>query len=413
MPNLPRKKDCCGCSACVDSCPKGAIALKEDSNGFLIPIVNHELCIECKLCERKCHILNQNKLVRAASLDIKTFAGWSTNKDIIKRSASGGVFGQLAWNFLNEPDTYVYGAAFAEDNTIKHIEIDSRNVLAKLQNSKYQQSDATGVYSLVVSRLKSGKKVLFSGVPCQIAALKTFIGTESKYPNLFTVEVICHGVPSNHLYRTAIKVYKAKRLVAYRHKHHGWGPSGNHPVYILSNGEEYSETEYAKDFLFRSYLNMNNIRESCHRCRYANLNRIADLTIGDFWGLEKSHRYDEYKNEMGTSIVLANTDKGLNMITTATQLNLIDCEWTDFLPMNNNLYQPQQPTVWNSGKYIKLIRLLPLNLQKVILQHGSSNPTINLWYWRLWKLFKFKHIKDIETYRGQALSRVLKELNQK
>lgn len=175
MPNLPNNTLCCGCAACVDTCKHDALRLSEDKDGYYNVVVDADKCVNCKLCEKKCHILQQSSLRRNDPKEAQTFAGWSLDEKIIRKSATGGIFAQIAYTMLHDGNTAVYGAALMDDSSVKHIRISCIDEIYKLQNSKYQQSYTVGVYRKVFSDLKSGVRVLFSGVPCQIAALYSFL----------------------------------------------------------------------------------------------------------------------------------------------------------------------------------------------------------------------------------------------
>lgn len=408
MPHLPTSKDCCGCGACADACPKGAIRLVEDHRCYYNIQVDSTKCVECSLCEKQCHILHPEMLIRSNPRQVKPLAAWSTNDELVKHSATGGIFAQIAANMLTEGNTFVYGAALQEDNTVKHIEISAIADLRKLQNSKYQQSYSVGIYALAKKRLKDGARVLFSGLPCQIAALYSFLKYRpSLLENLYTVEVICHGVPTNDLHRVALKAHGAKQILAYRNKEgRGWcGKQGNNNrlTYLDAKGHRFVVPVHQKDVLFRSYLSFNFTRQNCYQCTYADIHRVADLTIGDFWGWEKTPEPQKYEHYWGTSIVLPNTSKGTAMMQ-GKQLYTVPTTWEEFLPINQNLYMPTNVYDFKGYKYMPFLKHLPVCVRKVIYQGGFSNDFLNRFYVKaMIILFKCKRAKALQDKEQQSL----------
>ena len=400
MPSLPSINDCCGCAACVDICPKEAISLIEDKYCFYNIIIDRNKCIECKICENHCHILHPEKLKKSDPQKIKPYAAWSLNEDLIKYSATGAIFAQVAYNMIQEGDTYVYGAALLEDSSVKHIEISDISGLRKLQNSKYQQSYSVGVYNLVKKRLKTGSRVLFSGVPCQIAALYLFLNYNEKLTeNLYTIEVLCHGVPCNDIHRTSLKVNKASRIYAYRNKDgRGWdGKNGNNNriSYIGHDGNRFIIDSYQKDSLFRSYLTFNFTRPNCFHCPYSDIHRVADLTIGDFWGWKKTPNPEKYDNYWGTSIILPNTDKGRIMLE-GKSLHLVETTWREFLPINQNLYMPTNVYDFKGYRFMPIVKHLPMIIRNIVYQYGFSNTRLN-------NIFRFVISRIFEKKRNNAI----------
>lgn len=384
MPHLPTPKDCCGCGACVDACPKEAIRLLEDKNCYYNIQIDVSKCVECKLCEKQCHILHPEKLVRSNPQQVKPVAAWSLDDELVKHSATGGIFAQVASNMLAEDHTYVYGASLQDDNSVKHIEISDVADLKKLQNSKYQQSYSVGIYAQVRKRLKEGARVLFSGTPCQIAALYSFLSYRPAFiENLYTIEVLCHGVPSNDIHRVALKSHGAKKIIAYRNKvGRGWcnkNGNNNRLTYLNKKGEQFIVPTYLKDVLFRSYLTFNFTRQNCFHCPYADIHRVADLTIGDFWGWEKTPNPEKYENYWGTSVVLPNTPKGKEMMQ-GKLLHTVSTTWEEFMPINQNLYMPTNIYDYKGYKYMAFLKHLPVCIRRVIYQGGFSNSFLNKFY---------------------------------
>ena len=410
MPQLPSINDCTACGVCIDVCSHNAISMSEDKNCFYNISIDYDKCVECKLCESKCHILNQNNLIKHEPA-LQPLAGWSTNLEIIKNSASGGIFAQIAYDLLQEGDTYVYGASLQEDSSVKHIEVSSVEDLYKLQNSKYQQSQSVGIFKLVKKRLKNGSKVLFSGVPCQIAALYSYLGYNEKLlDRLYTIEVICHGVPTNALHRLGLKYNKAKRLLAYRTKEPlGWCfGANNRVVYELPNGISKSIKTLGNDFLFRAYLSFSFSRKNCYTCKYSTLKRVSDITIGDFWGFEKSKDYAKYGNYMGTSVILVNSPKGKQMIETNKNLYTVKARWKEILPLNQNLYMPTNRYIFNGYDKVYQLLKLPSPIRKMVFMNGSTNRYINKIYTiifnKLTKVKKAKTERDVQIELEKALT---------
>lgn len=373
--NLPTKAECCGCAACVDICPKGAISLQEDSGCYYNIKVDEDKCVGCRLCETHCHILHPERLKKSNPLDVQPLAAWSTDEERIKNSASGGIFAQVAYNMLSEDDnTFVYGATLLEDNSTRHIEISSVDDIALLQNSKYQQSVSTGIYKQVKMRLKQGARVLFSGIPCQVAGLYSFLGDDERLrEKLFTIEILCHGVPNNDLHRTALKVNKASRIVAYRNKEGiGWGGWSSRLTYLDHNGQKFIIQTYIDDSLFRSYLTCNFLRENCYQCHYADIHRVADMTIGDYWLWERTPNPDKYRNYWGTSFVLPNTAKGRQMMK-GPHLSTTDTTWREFMPVNQNLYMPTNAYEFKGCRIMPILKHLPTPIKNIIYRRGFSH----------------------------------------
>lgn len=381
MVELASINDCCGCAACVDSCNQGAIELIEDRNGFYFPKINDTQCVNCGMCIRACHILNPIKKVRT---DYKTnpYAAWSLDEEILKKSASGGIFAQVAYNFLKQEGAFVYGASIQEDSSVHHIEISSGNDLWRLQNSKYQQSNCTGIYKKVKERLKHGSYVLFSGTPCEIAALYIYLGNNKNLiEHLYTIEVICHGVPSNKIHRMGLKYSGAKRIVSYRTKSQGW-LNGNRLVYDFGNDDIRECSNRREDFVFRSYLSFSFSRKNCYQCPYASIHRTADLTLGDYWGYNK----DKYENYYGISLVLVNSLKGENIFINAENIYQIQTTWEECLPYNQNLFMPTNKQICIASDYIHSIEKLPHGFRKFIFQNGFSSRILDKVYTKIFNL---------------------------
>lgn len=297
------KKGCCGCTACMHVCPVKCIAMHEDEEGFLYPAIEKEKCIHCHKCEKVCPIRNTDNLNRKT----ETFVGYNRNEEIRKQSSSGGVFSVIA-EWILEQDGVVFGAAFDKNFEVHHIAVESKEELAKLRGSKYVQSRLENVYPEVKQYLEMDHKVLFTGTACQIAGLKKYLNKE--YENLYTVDVLCHGVPSPKIWRMYLEEMKRQynaliEKVEFRNKETGWK---NYSMNIEFSNKQYFCVRYFNDKYMRMFLENIDLRPSCYSCHFKGFPRISDMTIGDSWGIEKY--MPDMDDDKGTSTILVHSLKG-------------------------------------------------------------------------------------------------------
>lgn len=327
MIEISDKSDCCGCTACASICAHSAITMEKDALGFRFPKVNNDLCTNCGLCERICQF--KQSYNRFDNFDIsEIFLARFNDTTQLKKSQSGGVFYAIARNVI-QIGGIVYGAAFNEVWDVTHQRIDNQTDLEKLRMSKYVQSDMQGVFTSVKKDLSSNKIVLFSGTPCQISGLKSYIPIRLHY-NLYCIDIICHSVPSPQIWEDYIKYIKEKRKkgivdIKFRDKSFGW--HGARESFKYDDGSvEYRRTNNTL------YFKLLSIRESCTKCPYTNLKRVGDLTLGDFWGLPLDSKYED---NQGVSLVLVNSEKGVNLLNQISDCCIIE-------PGENyNFLQPQ------------------------------------------------------------------------
>lgn len=299
------KSECCGCSACFNMCPYETILMVADEKGFLYPQVQMERCIDCGLCERVCAF--KNKIYEEPKRFPKVYAVKAKDDDVRFESTSGGMFTLLSDLVLNNGGI-VYGVAFDENMKALHIRADSKEKRNLCRNSKYSQSDVNTVFSQVKQDLSEGREVLFTGTPCQTDALKTFlIGMNTD--KLVLMDIVCHGVLSPKLYRDFIDFIEAKRhkkVVGYKHraKDSGWGH--NEKVFFSDGTAEKNTTlmQVLKAIFYKNSA----LRDACYNCKYTNFSRPSDITVADFWGIEKCA--PDFKDNKGVSLVLLNTEKG-------------------------------------------------------------------------------------------------------
>ena len=301
---INNKADCCGCGSCVEICPRQCISFEEDVEGFWYPKVNMQECMECGLCEKRCPVINEYKV-----LDYAREAYGAYIKDDLARakSSSGGIFGAVAECVLLDGG-FVCGAAFDKEFQVSHIMINRLEQLDLLRGSKYLQSSNKGIYTQVKKKLVEGKTVLFSGTACQVAGLKKYLGKE--YEKLITIDVLCHGVPSPKLWKKYIdelSVFRRNRIddVSFRNKETGWKA---YSVKIDIIGGKSVYEKYPLNRYMRLFLSNICLRPSCHSCKYKSMERPSDITMGDFWGVDQ--KLPELDDDKGTSIIQINTEKG-------------------------------------------------------------------------------------------------------
>lgn len=307
MISVNDRTKCCGCTVCSIVCPYDAISMDTDSLGFLYPKVDSQKCRDCGLCERVCSLHGKYKCITEFSVP-EIFAARHKDETELMNSRSGALFVGLSDIVLSHNGS-VYGAAFDSSFCVQHIRATTSAERDRMRGSKYVQSDVTGIFSLVKSDLENNLQVLFSGTPCQIAALKSFLGYEKvDDSNLLYVDIICHGVPAPNVWKDYLDYiehkYNDKVLKAeFRDKkRHGW--SAQVESFLLEKQGWISRKSFA--YLFKRVIMF---RPVCSACRYSSMNRPSDITLGDFWGWEQNVP-DMNKDDKGVSLVLVNSTKG-------------------------------------------------------------------------------------------------------
>lgn len=312
------KVNCCGCNACGDACPKHAISFKPDDEGFLYPQVDAGLCVECGLCEKVCPILHPADGVERFEKP-RIFAAYAKEDAVRIDSTSGGIHSMLA-KAMYARGAFVGGAVYNEDHTVSQIIDANPERLSEIRSSKYLQSNAECVYKEIKARLKDGKEVFFCGTPCQIHALYKFLGNK-EYENLTTCDFICRGVNSPKVFLKYMEMLerqygsKAKKI-KFKAKKWGWH---NFSMRVnFENGREYCKDRW-HDLFFIGYLQAGNFtRPSCYQCHFKGFPQKSDITLADFWGIEKLDK--SMDQDKGTSLVMVNSEKGLRLFETIKDL---------------------------------------------------------------------------------------------
>ncbi len=329
------KSHCCGCSACSLACPVKAITMTADIEGFLYPKINKDICINCNICIKKCcfkasDTYNQkpqsseplnsdtkNFKIKAMQIpgsedkcsQIKCYAVKHKNDAIRRVSSSGGFFPALA-RYVIQNKGFVVGAAFDKNNTVCHRIINSVDEISLLQGSKYVASRIDNIYTDVKHLLEENKLILFTGTPCQNAGLLNYL--DKRYENLITTDLVCHGTPSPKLFFDYLRFIENKyrdeiKSVIFRDKIKGWHIEN---MTIFMNKNKYSRS-WQRDPYYLLFLKNYSLRPSCYKCCFAKHERISDITMADFWGIEKiKPQFDDNK---GTSFIIVNTPKGIEL----------------------------------------------------------------------------------------------------
>ena len=306
---VPNDK-CVGCSACANICPKQCIQMCPDTEGFLYPLIEQSRCINCGLCVKSCPVI-VNPLMPEVEMT-KAYAAISKNEPIRLESSSGGFFSVLSeWVF--EHDGIVFGAAYAEDFSVVHCAATNMEDMRKLRTSKYSQSVIGDTFQQVRKFLREDKYVLFSGTPCQVAGLQSYL--KKPYERLILVDMICHGVPSPRVWENYLTYRKNKdapfseiRAINLRDKKTGW------PDYSIlfeyMDGTIYSLKGNQDPFL-RGFLHDFYLRPSCYECSFKGIARQSDFTLADYWGIER--QFPEYYDGKGTSLLFLHSQKATNI----------------------------------------------------------------------------------------------------
>ena len=301
------RKHCTGCGACADACPAACISMEISDEGFIFPVVDKSRCSGCGACGRVCHALNPPEKRSPA----KAFAAWAKDDSVRTSSSSGGVYSVLG-EYVLANGGRISGCRFDGDMVLKHELCGQPGGTARFRGSKYVQCFTDGIYRKIRESLSGGGTVLFTGTPCQVAGLRTYLGRP--YDNLTTCDLVCHGIPSQKIFRSYLERHRLspdpdKSVIAFRDLN-GWG---DFYIRILERGDVTWRSDDTNNEFIRAFLSGINYNEACYECPYACMERTGDLTLADFWGLGKNTPFAGDPSK-GCSLILVNTEKGANLL---------------------------------------------------------------------------------------------------
>lgn len=341
MIRIKHKSDCCGCEACVQRCPKRCISLHRDQEGFLYPLVDESICIDCGLCERVCPVINQGEPLKP----LVAYAAKNQDESVRLSSSSGGVFTALAEQVIAQGGV-VFGARFDESWNVVHDYVETVEGLSAFRGAKYAQSRIGLCFLQAETFLRQGRQVLFSGLPCQIAGLKKFL--RKGYDNLITVDLFCHGVPSPLVWKRFLEEEVATphtqlKSISFRDKASGWKNYSFSYLQEDTDGVHLHRMLSVKNLFMRGFLTDLYLRPSCYHCPAKQCKSGSDLTIGDYWGIQQAH--PGLDDDKGVSAVLVNTDKGAAILQTVQQVSLYESTFEKVVKCNPALIKSaQEPT---------------------------------------------------------------------
>lgn len=299
------KENCTACGACENICPNNCLNMTQDNEGFLYPKIDMNRCNKCGKCALTCPIINNKN--SSNFIMPKVYAAWSLDDQIRMESSSGGIFTELAQNIL-AMDGYVIGARYNTKHLVEHDIVKNEEGLALLRKSKYVQSKIGLIFREIKNLLDQDKQVMFVGTPCQTAGLRNFLNR--KYEKLLICDLVCHGVNSPIVYLKYLEEleseYKSKvKSINFRDKINSWKDFGTR--IIFENKQEYYKDQY-NELFFRGFIKNLYLRPSCYDCKFKTFPRDADISLADFWGIEKT--YKDLDTKKGVSLIMIHSERG-------------------------------------------------------------------------------------------------------
>jgi len=317
---------CSGCSACEFVCGQKAITMREDIEGFLYPHIDMSKCIDCKLCEKRCPMTVENRIKTEIDFEPEIYGAWAKNNKIAEESATAGICSIIS-EYVIDQGGVVFGVQLNNSKQCtEHIKVTDKDGLALIRGSKYIQSDVGDSYSDAEKCVKNGQLVLYTGTPCQIAGLKAYL--KIKYDNLITIDLICHGVFSKNIYQKEFQYLQKKyegEILNFKFRSKkvlGWLMGGGIVNFdVIRNGKS-KHIEIPAKFspMYHAFIGVSDgiyytLRPACYSCKFKVKERVSDIMVGDFWGIDKCHndKLTFERRKYGISLVSVNTQKGKDM----------------------------------------------------------------------------------------------------
>ena len=375
---------CTGCGACVQRCPKQCISWVQREFGFRYPQINKEACINCGLCEKVCPI---DKKVEAPAAQ-KAYAAVHRNSEVLAKSTSGGAFTAIA-DVIFAQGGIVYGAAMMDDMQVKHIRASSKDEFEMLRSSKYLQSDTGNTYRIAEQDLKQGKMVLYSGTPCQIDGLNNFLGKD--YENLYTVDIVCHGVGSQAYFDKYMDFAKERygkiKALRFRSKEYaGWSCGGGVVVIDSSNCLKKIPYRDFDNYYYSYFLSGDIYRKSCYICKCANTKRVGDFSLGDYWGVEALNL--PLRTENGCSLLLVNNQRAMRLLDKIESLDRVETTVEQAAHCNKQLNEPSKLPESREKRAKEFETLTGEEIQKIYLK--THRKTVVKGWLKAWMPYKLK-----------------------
>lgn len=378
-------KKCTGCAGCRNICPKDCIVLQEDDEGFYYPQIDMDKCMDCGLCEKVCPV-DKEMNSRNQSTIPKAYAGYSKDEEIRAKSMTAGI-AYLCGRCVIEQGGVVFGVVGDVLHKVEHKKAATLDELSPMRGSKYLQSDIGYIYREVKAELLTGKEVLFTGTPCQVAGLYGYLGKE--YDNLYTLDLICHGVPSGMVLKKYIKGLekeKGSKVIAfYRDKEMGWKPTCF--SYVFADGTKISQKGH--DNLYnRAFVTNLITRKSCQNCGYAKIPRIADVSVGDYLQGNKGSIHD--RENRGLSLVTVNSKKGFRLFGRITaQIYTAEYPMEEVIRESEHLAKSPKRNIYRRSYFYLIKKYSFASVNRIMLPNGKVHKALRRMYGVLCYIYEF------------------------